>query len=308
MRSTFINTLVTLAEADERIFLITPDMGFSVLEAFQQRFPDRFLNVGIAEANAVGVAAGLALSGRIVYVYSIIPFVCMRPFEQVRVDAAYMNTNIRLVGVGAGLSYGPAGGTHHAVEDLALMRALPNMSVVAPCDPWEVQQALRHSITHSGPIYLRLARNGEPVLSDTTKSLAFGAMNTLRPRDDAVILLLTTSNAVDVALGVYDALSQANLPCELTSVPFIKPFDAEGLQERIAGMSHVIVIEEHCRHGGLGSCVADVLARSAHNPVFLAYDLGDSYSHFVGNQGYIRERFGFTPRAILKDLLPRLTR
>ena len=135
MRNTFIHTLIEEAKKDERIFLITPDMGYSVLESFRDLFPDRFLNVGIAEQNAVGVATGLALSGKIVYVYSIIPFVTMRCFEQVRVDVAYMNTNVRLVGVGAGLSYGPAGATHHSIEDIAIMRALPNMTVCCPGIP-----------------------------------------------------------------------------------------------------------------------------------------------------------------------------
>src|SRR5688572_8522770 len=200
MRTTFIKTLTAQAEQDERIFLITPDMGFSVLEVFQDRFPNRFLNVGIAESNAVGIAAGLALSGKIVYVYSIIPFVCMRPFEQVRVDVAYMNTNVRLVGVGAGLSYGPAGGTHHAVEDVALMRALPNMTVVSPCDPWEVAQTVNLSVQHQGPMYIRLARNGEPVLSDTITTLGFGGLNPLRRTRDSEIVILFHGNASDIAL------------------------------------------------------------------------------------------------------------
>uniref|UniRef100_UPI0040483C52 transketolase family protein n=1 Tax=Aliarcobacter sp. TaxID=2321116 RepID=UPI0040483C52 len=127
MRNTFVKTLVKLAEQDERIFVITPDLGFSVLEEFEEKFPDRFLNVGIAEANAVSIASGLALSGKIVYVYSIMPFVTMRPFEQIRVDVAYMNTNVRLVGVGAGVTY-------HSIEDIAIMRALPNMTVFSPCE------------------------------------------------------------------------------------------------------------------------------------------------------------------------------
>lgn len=302
MRTTFINTLTTLAEQDERIFLITPDMGFSVLETFQERFPDRFLNVGIAESNAVGIAAGLALSGKVVYVYSIIPFVCLRPFEQVRVDVAYMNTNVRLVGVGAGLSYGPAGGTHHAVEDVALMRALPNMSVVSPCDPWEVAQAVKLSVQHEGPMYIRLARNGEPVVSEPESVLRFGGLNALRRFPNANILLLSSGNASDIALSVHDGLSNAGYAADLVSVPFLKPLDGDGLLAEMKDKKLVVAIEEHCQTGGLASAVAELLVTSEQRPRFKAYNLGDRYSHYVGNQKFIREQFGFTADAILQDL------
>ena len=165
MRKTFINTLVEEAKKDARIFLITPDIGYSVLEPFMEQFPERFLNVGVAEQNAVSIAAGLALSGMIPYVYTIAPFVTMRPFEQIRVDVAYMNTNVRIVGVGAGFSYGAAGATHHSIEDIAIMRAIPNMTVVCPGDPWEVREAVKQSLSYKGPIFLRLGKQGEPVIN-----------------------------------------------------------------------------------------------------------------------------------------------
>ncbi|HEY0961535.1 MAG TPA: transketolase C-terminal domain-containing protein [Pseudomonadales bacterium] len=306
MRTTFVKTLTALATQDERIFLITPDMGFSVLETFQDRFPDRFLNVGIAESNAVGIAAGLALSGKIVYVYSIIPFVCMRPFEQVRVDVAYMNTNVRLVGVGAGLSYGPAGGTHHAVEDVALMRALPNMSVVSPCDPWEVAQAVSLSVQHQGPMYIRLARNGEPVVSNPDAALGFGHLNSLRREPGADVLLLFSGNASDIALAVHEGLRREGVVASLISVPFLKPLDSAGLLAEMTDKKLVVTIEEHCQTGGLASAVAEVLVATDNRPRFRAYNLGDRYSHVVGNQQFIRERFGFTAESILRDLSPQL--
>lgn len=306
MRNTFIKTLTSLAQEDERIWLITPDMGFSVLEHFQERFPERFLNVGIAEANAVSIAAGLALSGKIAYVYSIIPFVCMRPFEQVRVDAAYMNNNVRLVGVGAGLSYGPAGGTHHAMEDLAIMRALPNMCVVSPCDPWEVEQAVNLSINHSGPMYIRLAKNGEPVLSDTSSQLQVGGLNPLRQAAASEILILATGNACELALAVYEGLVKAGHAADMISVPFLKPLDADALTLQMQGRRLVLTIEEHLQTGGLASAVAEVIASGRLRPQLKTYNLGDRYSHYVGNQQYIRERFGFTSENILQDLLASL--
>ena len=150
MRTTFVNTLLELAEKDDRIFLLTPDMGYSVLEPFRTKFPNRFLNTGIAEQNTIGVAAGLAMSGKIVYVYSIIPFVTMRCFEQIRLDLAYNNTNVKLIGVGAGFTYGPLGASHHAIEDIAIMRSIPNMTVLCPGDPIETKQLVldHHLLLH----------------------------------------------------------------------------------------------------------------------------------------------------------------
>src|SRR3990167_1027873 len=161
MRKAFIETLIEAARRDERIFLITADLGYTIVEKFAEEFPRRFFNVGIQEQNAVSVAAGLALSGKIVYFYTIIPFATMRCYEQIRVDAAYLDTQVRLVGVGAGFSYGPAGATHHGLEDLALMRSLPNMTVLAPGDPHEVRALVRESVDVSGPVYIRLGRGGE---------------------------------------------------------------------------------------------------------------------------------------------------
>ena len=161
-RTTFIQTLIELARKDERIFLLTPDMGYSVLEKFRDEFPDRFLNCGIAEQNTISLAAGLAASGKIVYVYSIIPFVTMRCFEQVRLDLAYNNTNVKLIGIGAGFTYGSAGTSHHAIEDIAIMRCIPNMTVLCPGDPIETRELIKRSYEMYGPTYIRLGKNGEP--------------------------------------------------------------------------------------------------------------------------------------------------
>jgi len=160
MRTAFINTLTEIARKDERIFLLTADMGYSVFEKFRKEFPDRFLNTGIAEQNTVGVAAGLAISGRIVYAYSIIPFITMRCFEQVRLDLAYNETNVKLVGVGGGFAYGSLGASHHATEDIAIMKSLPNMTVLCPGDPIETEELVKQSYQMDGPMYIRLGRNG----------------------------------------------------------------------------------------------------------------------------------------------------
>lgn len=302
MRNTFMKVLIEEARINEDIFLITPDLGFSVLEEFEREFPERFINVGIAESNAVNIATGLALSGKIVYIYSIIPFITMRPFEQIRVNLAYMNTNVRLVGVGAGITYGPAGATHHATEDLAIMRALPNMTVFSPSDPWEVEQATKESINHKGPIYFRLAKKGEPIISDKTSEFEFGKANVIQ--DGCDINIIFTGNASDIAIEVKDKLSKEySKSIRLVSMHSIKPFDSQYIINIIREGKPIFTIEEHSIIGGLGSIVSEYIAESKYNPVFKRFALPDEYSHYVGSQNYIREKFGFTSERILKDIL-----
>lgn len=303
MRNTFIKTLVKLAELDDRIFVITPDLGFSVLEEFEQKFPDRFLNVGIAEANAVSIAAGLALSGKIVYVYSIMPFVTMRPFEQIRVDVAYMNTNVRLIGVGAGITYGPAGATHHSIEDLAIMRALPNMAVFAPSDPYEVEKITEESVSHQGPMYFRLAKKGEPILSNPTHTIRLGKANIIKENPQNKIALLFTSNASDIALEVEEQLSQRGFTSDLISMHTIKPFDYDALEILLKSKEFIFTIEEHSLIGGLGSVVSEYIAESHYRPTFRRFALPDEYSHYVGSQYFIREKLGFTSQKITDTIM-----
>lgn len=303
MRNTFVKTLIKLAEQDERIFIITPDLGFSVLEEFEEKFPDRFLNVGIAEANAVSIASGLALSGKIVYVYSIMPFVTMRPFEQIRVDVAYMNTNVRLIGVGAGVTYGPAGATHHSIEDIAIMRSLPNMTVFSPCDPYEVENITEESINHQGPIYFRLAKKGEPIISNIENEIKIGKANFIKEKVDNNITIMFTGNASDIALEVEEILTKNGYASDIVSMHSIKPFDYEALLSIVSSKEYIFTIEEHSIIGGLGSVVSEYIAESPFNPKFKRFALPDEYSHYVGSQFFIREKFGFTSKKISNNIL-----
>jgi len=303
MRNTFIKVLVERAEKDERIFVITPDLGFSVLEDFEQRFPERFLNVGISEANAISIASGLALSGKIVYVYSIIPFVTMRPFEQVRVDVAYMKTNVRLVGVGAGLTYGAAGATHHAIEDMAIMRALPNMTVLSPSDPYEVEHLVKESFDYKGPIYFRLAKKGESVISNTKEEIKIGKFNRIKIYKESEIAILFTGNIGDLAININEKLKYLGYKSDLISVHSIKPFDENSLKELIKNKKYLFTLEEHNIIGGLGSAVAEYIAESKINPIFKRFGINDKYSHFVGDQKFIRKKFLLTGEYIVKQIL-----
>jgi transketolase len=301
MRKTFINTLVEEARKDERIFLITPDIGYSILEVFMNEFPDRSLNVGVAEQNAIGIASGMALAGMLPYVYTINPFVCMRPFEQIRVDVAYMNTNVRIVGVGAGFSYGSAGATHHSIEDIAIMRALPNMTVICPGDPWEVSESVKASVNYRGPIFFRLGKQGEPVINDGKSEYRIGKGTVIRQGSD--LHIITTSNTLEISSQVCEMLSAQNISASLISMHTVKPLDQELIIDLLRTDKPVFTIEEHNITGGLGSAVSEVIAESVYHPLFRRFGVNDRFSHYVGSHDYIRSKFGITKENIFNDIL-----
>lgn len=290
-----------MAREDERIFLITPDIGYSVLEVFRDEFPERYLNVGVAEQNSVSIAAGMALSGLLPYVYTINPFVCMRPFEQIRLDVAYMNTNVRLVGVGGGFSYGAAGATHHTLEDIAIMRVLPNMTVICPGDPWEVENAVMESVNYNGPIFLRLGKQGEPVINDLGSEFKIGKAIRIKEGDD--ITLISTGNTLEIANEASEKLKIKNINASLISMHTIKPLDQKAVIDILKKGKPIFTIEEHSLIGGLGSAVADIIAESEYNPVFKKFGTEDKFSHYVGGHDYIREKFGLTSEKISEGIL-----
>ncbi|HDN86008.1 MAG: 1-deoxy-D-xylulose-5-phosphate synthase [Candidatus Cloacimonas sp. 4484_209] len=300
MRSTLVKTLIDLAEKEERIFVITPDLGFSVWEEFEKRFPQRFLNVGVAEANAIGIATGLALCGRIVYVYSIIPFVTMRPFEHIRIELAYMKANVKIVGVGAGVTYGAQGTTHHAIEDIAIMRTLPNMIVFSPCDPWEVEHGVRASLNYEGPIYFRLGKRGEPVITPAGNSFSFGRANVIRRGREVYILF--TGNIADEVVKLHSLLESKGISAEVVSMHTLKPFDYEYLDKILKTGKPVFTIEEHNIIGGLGSIVAEYIAEAGYKVRFKRFGIPDQYAHWVGSQKYIRKKFGLSAEKMFEKI------
>ena len=290
MRTTFVKTLIELARKDDRIFLLTPDMGYSVLEPFRDEFPDRFLNTGIAEQNTIGVAAGLSLTGKIVYVYSIIPFVTMRCFEQVRLDLAYNETNVKLVGIGAGMTYGPLGPSHHGIEDIAIMRAIPNMTVLCPGDPIETSELIKRSYENEGPMYIRLGKNGEPNIHSNGTRIEIGKSIQITNGKDLV--LITTSNTLELAKQWVDEWKEDGISVLLISMPSMKPFDKDSVEKLIAKKIPIFTLEEHNIIGGLGSAVAEIIAESGQSINFKRIGINDTFSHHVGNHTYQREKFG----------------
>ena len=298
LRTAFIDTLRELARIDDRIFLLTADMGYSVFETFRDEFPDRFLNTGIAEQNTIGIAAGLASRGKIVYVYSIIPFVTMRCFEQVRLDLAYNFMNVKLVGVGAGLTYGPLGSSHHALEDIAIMRSLPDMTVLCPGDPIETRELIKRSFEYEGPVYIRLGKNGEPKIHPDETRIEIGKSITVLEGND--LALITTSNMLETGKKWVEEWKQDGVNVSLISMPSLKPFDSSTVKNLIDKEIPIITLEEHSVIGGLGSIISQVIATTGKPVKFQQIGINDKFSHVVGGHEFQRKKFMLDKKPSLK--------
>jgi transketolase len=290
MRKAFIDSLIKLARKDERVFLVTADMGYSVLEPFQEEFPDRFLNSGVAEQNSVGLAAGLALSGYIPYVYSIIPFVTMRCFEQIRVDVAYMQTNVRLIGVGAGFEYGSSGATHHSLEDIAVMRALAGMTVCCPGDNLEAEQIITQSLEYQGPIYIRIGKNKYDFLHEKETEITISKAAILQSGERQAFI--STSNTLGIAKANADKVYlESGFKPYVISMHTVKPLDTVILDKLIKEKVDIVSIEEHNLIGGLGSAIAEYLCDVGANIKLQRIAVPDCFSHLVGDQNILRSHF-----------------
>jgi len=306
MRTTFIKTLTQLAEKDKDIILLTADLGFSVFENFRDKFPGRFYNVGVQEQNMMGMAVGLALSGKKPYVYSIIPFLTMRCFEQIRNDIAYQKLNVRLVGVGSGFSYGALGATHHSIEDIALMRSLPNMTVVCPGDPIEVRELMKSSMQITGPVYFRLGKSGEPCIHQEYTSIELGRANVIYEGSD--LTLIACGNMLEAARNVRDMLERDKISTRLISMHTLKPLDSQAILKSLYDTKRIFTLEEHNIIGGLGSAVAEVIAEAGIETkiIFKRFGAQDSYPAMAGSQRYIREQLGLSEALIYSKILKNL--
>lgn len=302
MRDAFISELTVLAEEDPAIFLVVGDLGFSVIEEFANRFPDRFLNTGVAEQTMLGVAAGLAAFGYKVFVYSIANFPTIRCLEQIRNDVCHHDRSVTVVSVGGGLSYGNLGYTHHAIEDLALMRALPNMRVLSPSDPVEARALTRYAAEHPGPAYLRLGKNGEAVLPrEAARPVAPDIVQVLRSGDD--VALVATGSIAGSALKAADLLAERGVSARVISVPFVKPLPSAVL-DAVANVRAIVTVEEHSEVAGFGSAVLEAASKRRNTAPIDVVGLPESVAgRFIGSQSYLRERGGLSPEAIAERAL-----
>ncbi len=297
MRTAFIQTLIELAEVDDRIVLITGDLGFGVVEPFAARFRHRFLNVGVAEQNMIGIAAGMALSGKIVFTYSIGNFPTLRCLEQIRNDVCYHNANVKIVSVGAGLAYGALGASHHATEDIAVMRALPNMIVLSPADAIEAEMSARAAVAHDGPAYLRIARANEPAVHAGPISFEIGKAIPVKEGND--ITLIATGSMVHISAQAAGILASKGVQARILSMHTIRPLDEEAIYSAACETGAIVTIEEHSKIGGLGSAVAEVLAEySGHTVPFRRVALPSEFVSFVGSQQYLRDKYSLSAAGI----------
>ena len=293
MRTAFIEELMRVAAADERVWLLTGDLGFSVLEPFAKAFSDRYVNVGVAEQNMTGLAAGLAMAGRVVFTYSIANFATLRCLEQVRNDVCAHHLPVKVVAVGGGMSYGSQGYTHHGIEDLPILRALPGMAVLAPGDPLEARLAVRAAMAWPGPAYLRLGKAGEPVLH-AQEPASFEPGVPLRVRaGDGRAAILSTGGMLQTALRAAELLGARGVAVSVLSCPWVKPMHAPTLRELARTHTALITVEEGQRSGGLGGVVAEVVA-AMESPRARVIRLGldDLCLHEALSQQAARDRHG----------------
>lgn len=306
MRTAFVRALTAAAAADERIMLLTGDLGFKLFDDFAARYPGRFLNVGVAEATMAGVATGLALEGRRPFMYSIATFATLRCYEQIRNDVCYHEAPVTIVGVGGGYSYGANGPTHHALEDIAIMRALPSMTVVCPADPAETEAAVRAILGHAGPVYLRLGRAGEPAVHPGPVDFRIGESLRVRDGDDAA--LLSTGNTLALAVAASERLAARGVRARVVSMPTVKPLDVRAVEDAVRRTRTVAALEEHTTVGGFGSAVAEHVAGLGVPTPLLRFGAPDEFAHACGDQAFHRERCGLTANAVAEGVLAALAR
>jgi transketolase len=301
MRNAFLDTLFELAEQDSRIVFITGDLGYRVVEKLMEQRPKQFLNAGVAEQNMTSLAAGMALSGKIVFTYSIGNFPTMRCLEQIRNDVCYHEANVKIVTVGGGFAYGPMGVTHHAIEDLAVMRAIPGLTVVAPGDPVEARAATRAITALAGPCYLRLGKAGEPTVH--TKPIDFQLGKAIRFREGTDLTLISTGGMLQTAVKAAERLAGQGLQTRVLSMHTLKPLDEAAVLAAARETACIATLEEHSINGGLGSAVAEVLAEAAGIKVpFKRLGVPPIFSPHIGSQEYMLQQHGLNEESVSNAL------
>lgn len=301
MRDAFVKALEELAEFDESIFFITADLGFGVFDNYAERFPDQYLNIGVAEQNMVGVATGLGLDGRKVFTYSIANFATLRCLEQIRNDAAYHEINLTIVASGGGFTYGGLGMSHHATEDIGIMRSLPGIKVVAPSTAWETYQATKSLTQSEGVGYLRIEKGGiqEPISDD----IVFELGKSIEMISGCDLTIITCGGIIEECIKAASDLRSHNIKARVISMHTIKPLDISAVIKSSEETGHIISVEEHNMYGGLSSAISEVIAKNNLECKFNSVSLNDNYSAIVGSQEYLRSHYKLDRKTILQKSL-----
>jgi transketolase len=302
MRDSMMKALYELANDNKNIILITADLGYNLVEDFAKKFPKQFINIGIAEQNMIGVASGLALEGKIVYVYSIGNFPTLRCLEQIRNDACYHNLNINIICMGVGFSYGILGMTHHATEDVAIMRALPGTTVISPSTAHEAYSATINLSKQDGVGYLRLDKSKVEDSNDSVKKFEIGKGNVLIDGSDYVII--ACGGIVDEAISAAHDLNKKNISCKVVSMHTIKPIDNDLIQDYVENFKGIISLEEGNITGGLGSAILETCLNTGKFPLKMKMlGVKDEYVSVVGSQEYLRDYIGISSKFIVNAIL-----
>lgn len=306
MRNAFADELTSLGNDDPRLVMLSGDIGNKLFDKFRAAHPERFINCGVAEQNMTGVAAGLAMSGMRPVTYTITPFCTTRCLEQIRTDAAYHDVPVTIVSVGAGLAYAGLGPTHHACEDIAFLRAIPNMIVIAPGDAWEVRAALRAVMQQNKPAYIRMGKKGEPLVhKGRLENFKIGESITIEQGSD--VCLLSTGNMLPEVVEAAHALKAKGVSAEVVSFHTVKPLDEKRLQDAFSRYKLVATIEEHSLIGGFGSAVAEWIVDAGIAPKkFLRFGTPDAFFKKSGEQEFAREQLELTGHQIADRILKKL--
>ena len=296
MRNAFVKKLEEMISKNKNIYLLTGDLGFSVFDRLKEEYPDNYINVGLSEANMVGMAAGMAMEGKVVFIYSIIPFITYRVLEHIRNDICEQNLPVKIVGVGEGITYGTEGPTHHAIEDIGVMASLPNLVLLSPGDPIEVEKLTEQTLYLNSPVYLRLGRSGEKIVNSPDKDIKIGKGNVIRNGNDLAIIV--TGNMLPVAFEASEILFNYGLDSTLVSMHTIKPLDETLLKFLGKKFKNIFIIEEHISSSGLAQRISYFFMRENINVKVYFFGFPDEFIKINGKQEFLRQQYGLDSKSI----------
>jgi transketolase len=306
MRNAFAAEITEIARKSDQVVLLSGDIGNRLFDGFKEVAPERFFNCGIAEANMISAAAGMAMCGLRPVAYTITPFITARCFEQIKLDLCYHNLPVIFVGTGSGLSYASLGASHHSMEDLAILRSLPNLTVICPGDSWELRATLHQALKLDGPVYIRIGKKGEPEIHSQVPELTIGKAIVLQEGSD--VCILSTGNTLALAVECAELLASSPQAVSARVVSFhtVKPLDEELLKDVFSNFSLVITLEEHSILGGFGGSIAEWQSSRVFPGAgarLLSFGAADAFLHEAGNQQYARQQFGLTSQHIVPQIL-----
>lgn len=301
MRVAVVNEIYNLMKENKNIYFLAGDLGYNAVEAIEKDFPSRFINVGIAEQNMMSMAAGLALAGKKVYVYSVISFLIMRTYEQIRDDICFQDLDVTLLGIGGGLSYGYLSSTHFALEDIAIMRVLPNISIFSPADEVEAGLGIEALAKYKHPLYIRIGKRREPIIYEKPYPFRFGKGVVLREESDTTVF--ATGPLIDEVLKTADLLQRAkNIKITVVNIHTIKPIDEKLILKHSLGKKIVFSVEEHYENGGLGGAIAEILVKYKNAPRLHTIGVANEFVKELGSQSYLRKRLGLNAKGLAKKI------